>query len=76
MLPVTPVHNVSIHRVQNAERGRCFASRGVTTEDLRVGHGTTRWTAFISTKALPRVRWVTNFKVECRRPGYVDDPTG
>ena len=66
MIFVTPVQNAG---------GWCFASRGVTTEDLRVGHGTTWWTTFIWTKALPRVKWVTTFKVECRILGYVDDLT-
>ena len=35
-LPVTPVQNVLMSRVQDAEGGWCCALERVTTEDLRV----------------------------------------
>ena len=67
MIPITPV--------QNVEGIWCFTSRGVTTWDLWVRHGTTWWTTSCWIETLPRVKRVPTFKVECRRPGYVDDPT-
>ncbi len=62
--------------VQN-EEGRWYStSGGVTTENyIWVRHGTTWWIALWWIETLPRVKWVPTFKVECRRLGYVDDPT-
>ena len=33
-----------MHRVRKTEGEWCFASKGVTTEDPEVQHGTTGWT--------------------------------
>ena len=62
--------------VQN-EEGRWYStSGGVTIENyIWVRHGTTWWIASWWIETLPRVKWVPTFKVECRRLGYVDDPT-
>ena len=61
MLLVTPVQNVSIHRVQNVEGGWWSSLEGLMVEDLKVQLGTKGWKTSWWTKALPRVKWVPTF---------------
>ena len=46
ILLVTPVQNVSVHRVPKTEGLQYFALEGVTAKDPEVQHGTVELTAF------------------------------